>query len=85
MPMLITDKHPDEINGIITCYDRMIIQGYIPGWSHAEGMTSYFYANDTRIFDYSSFSQPLTEQIARKLSHTSHTEIGQKALKTYCF
>ncbi len=61
--MLITEKHPDEINRIITCYDRMIIQGYIPGWSHAEGMTSYFYAIDIRIFYYSSFSQPLTEQI----------------------
>ena len=39
--MLLTDKYADKINGIITCYDRMIIQGYIPGWSYAEGMTSY--------------------------------------------
>ncbi len=78
MPMLITDKHPDEINGIITCYDRMIIQGYIPGWSHAEGMTSYFYANDIRIFDYSSFSQPLTEQIrenAQRIADENGIEI----------
>ncbi len=27
------------------CYDRMIIQGYISGWSHAEGMTGYLNAN----------------------------------------
>ena len=51
------------MNGIITCYDRMIIQGYIPGWSYAEGMTSYLKANNIRIFDFSSFSQPLTEQV----------------------
>ena len=33
--MLLTDKYADKINGIITCNDRMIIQGYIPGWSYA--------------------------------------------------
>ncbi len=61
--MLLTDKYADKINGIITCYDRMIIQGYIPGWSYAEGMTSYLKANNIRIFDFSTFSQPLTEQV----------------------
>lgn len=39
--MLLTDKYADKIHGIITCYDRMIIQGYIPNWSHAEAMTAY--------------------------------------------
>ena len=61
--MLLTDKYADKIYGTITCYDRMIIQGYIPGWSHAEGMTAYMKANNIRIFDFSTFSQPLTEQI----------------------
>ena len=61
--MLLTEKYADKIYGTLTCYDRMIIQGYIPGWSHAEGMTGYLYANNIRIFDFASFSQPLTEQI----------------------
>ena len=59
--MLLMDKYADKIYGTITCYDRMIIQGYIPGWSYAEGMTSYLKANNIRIFDFSNFSQPLTE------------------------
>ena len=61
--MLLTDKHADKIQGIITCNDRMIIQGYIPGWSYAEGMTSYLKANNIRIFDFADFSQPLTQQV----------------------
>ena len=61
--MLLTDKYADKIYGTLTCYDRMIIQGYIPGWSHADAMTSYLNANGIRIFDYASFSQPFTEQI----------------------
>ena len=61
--MLLTDKYADKINSILTCYDRMIIQGYIPGWSYAEGMTSYLKANNIRIFGFADFSQLLTEQI----------------------
>lgn len=57
--MLLTDKYADKIYGTITCYDRMIIQGYIPGWSHAEGMTSYLNAHSIRIFDFQIFHNPL--------------------------
>ncbi len=57
--MLLTDKYNDKIYGMNTCIDRAIIQGYIPGWSYAEGMTSYLKANDIRIFDFSDFSKPL--------------------------
>ena len=39
--MLLTDKYADKIHGIITCYDRMIIQGYIPNWSHASNDCLY--------------------------------------------
>ena len=35
--MISRDKYADKIHGIITCYDRMIIQGYIPNWSHEIG------------------------------------------------
>ena len=61
--MLITEKYADRINGTITCYDRIIIQGAIPSWSYADGMTGYFYGNDMKIFDYAKFSQPLTEKV----------------------
>ena len=77
--MLLTDKYADKIHGIITCYDRMIIQGYIPNWSHAEAMTAYLKLNGIRIFDYpTSFSQPLTEQVrqnAEKIAHENGMEI----------
>ncbi|TGY96433.1 hypothetical protein E5329_09515 [Petralouisia muris] len=56
----------------------MIIQGYIPGWSYAEGITSYLKANNIRIFDFVDFSQPLTEQVranARRISYENGIEI----------
>ena len=78
MFMLLTDKYADQIYGVITCYDRMIIQCYIPGWSHAEAMTAYMKTNNIRIFDFSSFSQPLTEQIrqnAQRIADENGIEI----------
>ena len=76
--MLLTDKYADKIYGTLICYDRIIIQGYIPGWSHAEGMTGYLYANNIRIFDFANFSQPLTEQIrqnAQRIADENGIEI----------
>ena len=61
--LLRNSKYADKIYGIIACCDRMIIQGYIPNWSHADAMTAYMKANGIRIFDYPDFSQPLTEQV----------------------
>lgn len=76
--MLLTDKYADKIHSTITCYNRIIIYGYIPGWNYAEGMTSYLKANSIRIFDFSSFSQPFTEQIrqnAQRIADENGIEI----------
>ena len=75
--MLLTDTYADKIYGIITCCDCMIIQGYIPNWSHAEAMTNYMKINGIRIFDYPSFSQLLTEQV-RQNAEKSHRRLGLK-------
>ena len=49
---LLTERHKDQIAGLLSCYDQIIIQGTVPGWCYASGMTGYFYAHEIRIFDY---------------------------------
>lgn len=76
--MLLTDKYADYISAVLTCYDRIVIQGVIPGWSFSDGMTSYFYANNIKIFDFASFSQPLTQKVrenAEKIAKENGIEI----------
>lgn len=34
-----------------------------PGVCFVQGMTSYLYANDIRIFDYPQFAEPLNDMI----------------------
>ena len=57
----------------------MIIQGYIPNWSHAEAMTAYMKLTvSVFLIIPPRFSQPLTEQavrIAEKIAHENGMEI----------
>jgi hypothetical protein len=49
---LLTARHKDEIAGVLSSFDRIIIQGTVPGWCYASGTTNYFYQHQLRIFDY---------------------------------
>jgi len=60
---LLTEKYKDALDGVLHCYDRVILTGSIQPWSYAQGMTGYLYAHDIRIFDFAQFAQPLREQI----------------------
>lgn len=43
--MLLTERYSNQISGILHCYDRIVIQGTLPGLCYADGMTSYLYFN----------------------------------------
>jgi hypothetical protein len=38
---LLTERHADKIAGTLSCYDRIVIQGTLPGVGYAAGMTGY--------------------------------------------
>ena len=57
------ERHHDKIQGVISCFDRIILTGTIPGICYAEGMTRYLICNGIRVFDYPRWAQPLREQI----------------------
>jgi hypothetical protein len=68
---LLTEWHKDKIAGILSCYDdRIIVQGTVPGWCYAAGMTDYFYKHHIRIFDYPKWAEPLRDCLARQ--HGAH-------------
>lgn len=61
--MLFTERYSKQISGVLHCYDRVIIQGTVPGICYAGGMTSYLYCNKIRIFDYPKFAAPFKEKL----------------------
>ena len=57
------ERHSDKIVGVISCCDRVIIQGTLPDICHPNAITTFFYANGIRIFDFKEWAAPLRDQI----------------------
>jgi len=59
----LIDRHANKIAGVISCFDRVVISGTIPGICHSQGMTDYLYFLRVRIFDYTKWAAPLREEV----------------------
>jgi hypothetical protein len=60
---LLTERHGKQIAGVLSCYDRVIVQGTLPIFCYADGMTRYLTVRGIRIFDFTQFAKPLTDAI----------------------
>ena len=59
----LTEKYSKELDGVLSCYDRIVITGSLYPFCYAQGMTSYLYRQGIRIFDYAKFADPLRERV----------------------
>jgi hypothetical protein len=64
---LLTERYKNRIAGVLCCYDRIIMQGTLPKWCYASGMTEYLYAHQIRIFDYPKWAEPLRDAIRENM------------------
>ena len=62
MPSL-TDRYAAQIHGVLSCFDRIVITGTIPGVCYADGMSAHLRSRNIRIFDYPQFAEPLRDEI----------------------
>jgi hypothetical protein len=62
----LTERFSDRLHGVLSCYDRIVITGTLPGVCYAAGMTRFLYAKGIRIFDYARFAEPLRERIRER-------------------
>jgi hypothetical protein len=60
---LLTERHAQQIAGVLSCYDRVIVQGTLPVFCYADGMTAYLTKRRIRIFDFTQFAKPPTDAI----------------------
>jgi hypothetical protein len=60
---LITERHAGQIEGVLGCWDRMLIFGTLPGVCFARGMTSFLFERKIRIFDYPKFAEPFRNRL----------------------
>jgi len=75
---ILTTTYENKIAGTISCYDRVIITGTIPQICYSQGMTSYLYSHNIKIFDYAKFAEPFKEQLrsnAEQIAKENNIEI----------
>lgn len=83
---LLSEKYRDQLDGVLSCYDRLIFSGNLQPLCYAKGMTHYLYEQHIRIFDYAQFAQPLTEQIranAEKLARNLISKSNSSAKRIF--
>jgi hypothetical protein len=71
---LLTERYRGRLAGVLSCYDRIIVTGTLPGACYATGMTGFLSARQIRIFDYPRFAEPLRDRVrdgATELSSTT--------------
>ena len=66
MSQSLTERYDNRIAGVLSCYDRIVITGTLPGVCYAEGMTRYLYANGIRVFDYPQFAMTLRDRVRER-------------------
>jgi len=75
---LLTERHAAQIEGVLGCWDRMLVFGTLPKICFAGGMTSFLYERQIRIFDYPKFAEPYRHRIrenAEKMAAEAGIEI----------
>ena len=60
----LLERYNNDLQGVLSCYGRVVITGTLPGVCYARGMTGHLYANQIKAFDYGKeFADPLRNKI----------------------
>lgn len=60
---LLTERYAGQLHGVLSCFDRLIIMGTLPGVCYAEGLANYLTVRSIRLVDLPQFAKPLAEAI----------------------
>ncbi len=71
METQLINHYEANLNGVLSCYDRIVITGTLPGACYAGRMTSFIYSKGNRILDYAQLAEPLREHLRNYASEVS--------------
>ena len=75
---LLMERYATQIAGVLSCFDRIVITGTLPGVCFAEGMAAYLRGHGVRLFDYPRFAEPLRDEVrqnAERIARENGLEI----------
>lgn len=59
----LSQRYAGQIEGVISCFDRVVITGTLPEVCHSRALGSYLTRHGFRLFDYTKWAEPLREAI----------------------
>jgi hypothetical protein len=59
----LVDRYAAKLVGVLSCFDRIVVQGTLPGLCYAEGMARFLSMRNIRFIDYPRFAEPFRHQI----------------------
>jgi hypothetical protein len=59
----LVERHSEQILGVLSCFDRVVITGTLPEICHAQAMSAHLGSRGFRLFDYTQFAEPFREKI----------------------
>jgi hypothetical protein len=63
---LLSERYRERLAGVLSCSDRIIVTGTVPGVCYAKGMTAFLSARQIRVFDYPRFAEPLRDRVRER-------------------
>jgi hypothetical protein len=77
----LIERHRDQILGVLSCLDRVVIRGTLPSVCHAQAMATTLDSRGIRLFDYATeFAQPFRQSIrahAERVAADGGIEVGR--------
>jgi len=59
----LVERYADQILGVLSCYDRVIVRGRLADIDYAKGMAVYLRAHGVRLFDFPQWAKPFRDEI----------------------
>jgi len=71
----LIERHREQIVGVLSCFDRVVIRATLPSVCHAQAMATLLDSRGIRLFDYAKqFAEPLREAIRRHAEQVAANE-----------
>lgn len=61
--VVLTERYREQISGVLSCFDRVVITGTLPEICYAEAMAKHLRERGVRLFDYTHWAEPLRDEI----------------------
>jgi hypothetical protein len=70
----LVERYSEQISGTLSCLDRIVLPGTLPGVCHSEGMSFYLHKQQILLKDYPHFMEPLRDELRHHIEAVASAE-----------